>query len=208
MQDFGLYMIITKPVKSYREIAEIAVKQKVSYLQLREKHLNDRELIVAAETILQVTRGTNTKFVINDRADLAKIVQADCLHLGQTDLTLTQARSIVGNEMEIGLSTHSVMQAEIALEQNPAYIGYGPIYPTPTKAIADPAVGLDNLREVVEIATEKQIPVVAIGGIFTENLAEIIQAGAKNFCLVRNLMSCNDLEEKILEIQQIWRNNK
>lgn len=167
-------------------------------LQLREKHLSDREVLAAAAQITRVTRGTGTLFVMNDRADLALASGADLLHLGQDDLPIEQARQIVG-AMPIGLSTHSLNQVHQALAHNPAYIGFGPVYPTTTKQIADATVGTDLLRQVVDISP---VPVVAIGGIFPENIKDVLSSGARNLSLVRHLMHTDQTE---LRIEQINR---
>jgi thiamine-phosphate pyrophosphorylase len=200
MKDFGLYLIITKPTLSYQEIAKIAVKNNIEYLQLREKHLNDKEVLEASKEILAITKGTQTKYIINDRADLALLADADGVHLGQDDISYQQARAILGEDKIIGLSTHSLAQAKAALAHKPDYIGFGPIYPTPTKAIADPAVGLDYINEVVALS---DIPVVAIGGIDDTNAEKVIYHGAKNICLVRYFMNCDDLEHRILKIRSM-----
>lgn len=198
LDNFGLYLIITKSELSYQEIAQIAVKNNIRYLQLREKDLSDRELIAISREIMKITSGTKTKFIINDRADIAKIVDADGVHLGQDDLTLVEAKSILGEGKIYGLSTHSLEEAEEAIAQNPTYIGFGPVFPTPTKAKPDPAVGLDNIQEVVSTSP---VPVVVLGGIDETNLQQVINAGAKNVCLVRYLMNCTDLEERIIKIK-------
>lgn len=199
MTDFGLYVIATRPTLSYARVAEICVKRGVRYLQLREKEIDDRVLLDAAREIREVTRGTQTKFVINDRADIAVLSHADVLHLGQGDLSMAEARKIVG-DMPIGLSTHSIEQALIAIEQKPIYIGFGPVYPTTTKKNPDPTVGVELLRQVVGLSS---VPVVAIGGIFPENIGEVIAAGAKNICMVRHLMCDENLEDKIVRLQEI-----
>lgn len=194
-------MIITKPRLSYESVARVCVECGVKYLQLREKHLDDRETLSVAERVMSITRGTQTKFVMNDRADLALLSGADMLHLGQGDISLADARRIVGDKMPIGLSTHSIAQATEAIAQGPAYIGFGPIYPTTTKAIADPTVGTELLSQVMEFAP---IPVIAIGGIFPENANIVVGAGAKNICLVRHLMESEteaELKDKIVELQ-------
>ncbi len=196
MKNFGLCVIITKPLLSYTSVAKVCVKCGIKYLQLREKNLDDREILAAAAEIKAVTDGTDTQFVMNDRADLALLSKADMLHLGQGDITLAAARTIVG-DMPIGLSTHSLSQAAEALAQEPAYIGFGPVYPTTTKAIADPTVGTELLSQVVQ---STETPVIAIGGIFPETLDSVLSAGARNICLVRHLMECEseaELTERI-----------
>ena len=203
MKDFGLYLIITKPVLSYREVAEAAVRNDIRMLQLREKHLNDNELLAAAREIREVTSGTNTLLVINDRPDIALLCEADVLHLGQNDISVKDARKIVGDDMLIGLSTHSFQQAKDALAHNPDYIGFGPIYKTPTKVNPDPTVGTDNLREIVSVADEKNVPVIAIGGIFPESIPTVLEAGARNICMVRYFMESNDLDERIKKIKEM-----
>ncbi|MFI3265161.1 MAG: thiamine phosphate synthase [Rikenellaceae bacterium] len=200
MNNFGLYAIATKPALSYGKVAEICVRQGVRFLQLREKHLSDRELLRAAAEIKSVTQGSQTIFVMNDRADLAYIAGADCLHLGQDDISVQDARKIVG-DMPIGLSTHSLQQVEAANQEELLYIGFGPVYPTTTKANPDPTVGVDLLREAVKLS---KYPVVAIGGIFPENVATIMDAGAHNLCLVRHLM-CEEMEQRIVEINSMIR---
>lgn len=202
MSDFGLYVIITKPALSYARVAEICVARGVKMLQLREKGLDDKALLAAAAEIMSVTRGTETLFVMNDRADLAFLAGADAVHLGQGDVSLADARRIVGNGTRIGLSTHSPEQARGAIADGADYIGFGPVWPTPTKAVPDPAVGLAQLAEVVAFSP---VPVVAIGGIFPENLDGVLATGAKNPCLVRYLMESPDaavLEGRIAELQQ------
>ncbi len=200
IENYGLCMIITNPKLEYEQVAAVAVRCGVKYLQLREKGADDRAILAAAKRIKSITDGTQTKFVINDRADLALLAGADMLHLGQGDITLADARKIVG-EMPIGLSTHSLAQAMEALEQKPEYIGFGPIYPTTTKAIADPTVGTDFLNQVTQIAN---CPVIAIGGIFPENVETVCRAGAKNICLVRHFMECEteqELESRVRAMQ-------
>ncbi|MBT3169003.1 MAG: thiamine phosphate synthase [Candidatus Cloacimonetes bacterium] len=202
MENFGIYVIITKPVLSYREIAEICVRNEVTMLQLREKHLTDRQLLQAAREIISITKGTKTNFVINDRPDIAMLCNADYLHLGQTDLTISEARKIVGKKIKIGLSTHSIQQAQDAISQKPDYIGFGPVFPTTTKIIPDPTVGTKNLQTVLKFA---EIPVIAIGGIFPGNIDEVLQVGAKNLCLVRHFMETSDFENRLKKIKEKMR---
>ncbi len=198
MEKFGVYVIITKPELPYAVIAEKCVKSGVRMLQLREKHLTDDELITIGKTLRAITKGTFTSLVINDRPDIAMLCDADYLHLGQDDMDIDDARKIVGN-MKIGLSTHTIYQAKKALEKNPAYIGFGPVYSTNAKANPDQPVGPDKLGEVMSFA---DVPVVAIGGLFPDNLQPVIDAGAKNIAMVRYLMQTKDFEKRVAALSE------
>ena len=200
MEKIGLYVIITKPSLSYRQVAEICVEKQIKMLQLREKFLSDKQLLKVARELRDITAGTDTQLVINDRPDIAKLCNADVLHLGQDDIDIEDARKIVG-DMKIGLSTHSLIQAKIALEKNPAYIGFGPVYPTTTKQIADPTVGTELLKQVVQLSN---VPVIAIGGIFPENIPAIKQSGADSYSLVRYLMETDELSIRIDKCRSLF----
>jgi len=136
--------------------------------------------------------------VINDRPDIAALCEADYLHLGQDDISIEDARRIVGN-MRIGLSTHTVEQAKEALNKKPDYIGFGPIFPTNAKAKPDPPVGTAQLKQVVDFSP---VPVVAIGGIFPDNLDLVLQTGVGSVAMVRHLMQTeffNECAKMIIE---------
>ncbi len=201
MNQIGVYAIITNPLLSHRAFAEKCVSYGIKMLQLREKHLSDKESIRIGKEIRSITRGTQTKFVINDRPDIAFICEADYLHLGQDDIPIEEARKIVG-DMKIGLSTHSLEQAREALLKKPDYIGFGPIYPTHAKSKPDLPVGTDLLKKVIGFS---DVPVVAIGGIFPENIRPVIDAGAVNIAVVRFLMQTTEPDERILYLQKLLK---
>lgn len=189
--EFGLYVIITRPVLPYHVIAEECVRLGIKMLQLREKHLDDKALLKTARELRSITQGTQTNLVINDRPDIALLCDADYLHLGQDDIPVEEARRIVGN-MKIGLSTHTLDQVKEAIKKKPDYIGFGPIYLTNAKAKPDPPVGTRLLRKVVQLSP---IPVVAIGGIFPENIDQVLQTGVRNIAMVRHLMQTSLFSE-------------
>ena len=195
----NLYVIITKPVLGYTQIAEICVRQKIPYLQLREKELEDRQLLRVARDIKSITTGSQTKFIINDRLDLCLLSDADGIHLGQDDFSYHDVKRLLPPDKLIGLSTHDMNQVNEALALKPDYIGFGPVYQTPTKTKPDPVVGTELLRQVLKIAT---IPVIAIGGIDDTNIHEVVAVGAQNVCMVRYFMNCTDLEERINKIKE------
>lgn len=145
----------------------------VHVLQLRDKRLDDRALIGRARAVRRVTRGTDTLFIMNDRPDLAVLAEADGVHVGQEELSVKDARTIVGCERLVGVSTHNIEQARQAVLEGADYIGCGPTFPSPTKrfeAFPGPAF----LRQV---AAEIRLPAFAIGGIREGNLGMVLETG-------------------------------
>jgi thiamine-phosphate pyrophosphorylase len=155
-----------------RFIQELVVAG-VGAIQLREKSLADHELVGRARKLSELTRGTATFAIVNDRPDIAALVAADGVHLGQEDLSVKDARSIVGPRMLIGISTHNIDQARQAVLDGANYIGAGPTFPSTTKKF-DNFAGLEFLREV---AAEIRLPTFAIGGIDAQNLPEVLATG-------------------------------
>lgn len=199
---YGLYMVMTNPVVGYEKCAKAGVRCGVPFIQLRMKNASREEIVSNAWKIREVTRGTDSLFIVNDDVSIAKEVGADGVHLGQRDMPLSEARKIWDAPGKIfGLSTHSEAQAEAAIAQQPDYIGIGPIFPTPTKAIADPDLGVARAGA---IAKSTPLPHVVLGGIDETNLAEILRAGAVNYCAVRAIMQSAEPERAICRLQKIW----
>jgi len=202
---YGLYVVMTNPVVGYEACAQAAVNCGVPFIQLRMKNASREEIVSNAWKIREVTRGTDSLFIVNDDVRIAKEVDADGVHLGQGDMPLSEARKIWDAPGKIfGLSTHSEEQAEAAIAQQPDYIGIGPIFPTPTKAIADPDLGVERAGA---IAKETPLPHVVLGGIDETNLPKILKAGAVNYCAVRAIMQSPEPETVIRRLQQIWTAN-
>lgn len=145
----------------------------VDILQWRQKRGADRDFLQKARAVRELCRRYTTPFVVNDRPDIALLVEADGLHLGQDDLPQAEARRLVGPEMVIGRSTHSLEQALKADAEAADYLGFGPIFTTPSKEKPDPTVGIDGL---VEMLGRIQRPVVAIGGLDENNLSQVVAA--------------------------------
>lgn len=204
MDNFGLYVILTRPAVGHAAAAEIAVRRGVRMLQLREKGMPDSKLLRIAREVRAATQGTETRFIVNDRPDIAVLCDADGVHVGQDDLPVAEVRRIVGERMIVGLSTHSIAQATAAQSvKGVDYIGFGPVYPTTTKAVPDPVVGTALLKEVLRFS---RLPVVAIGGIFPENIAPVLATGARNPCLVRYFMEPPEpaeVERRIASVQRM-----
>jgi len=153
----------------------------VDVLQLREKDARDDEILAAAATFRAVCNEHGTLFVLNDRADLAVAAEADGVHVGQDDEAVASVRERVGQELLIGLSTHSREQLAAALQTDADYVCVGPVYATPTKPDY-PAVGLELVRHAADVADR---PWFAIGGINGKNVTEVAAAGAPRVVVVR-----------------------
>ena len=145
----------------------------VRMFQLRDKQLADRPLVALARRLRQVTRDHDARLIINDRPDIAQISNADGVHVGQDEIEVRDARSLLGANKLIGVSTHSIEQARTAVLEGADYIGCGPTYETATKQFAH-FPGLDFLRQV---ANEIRLPAYAIGGIGPDNLTETMSTG-------------------------------
>lgn len=166
-------------------LAERTLVMRPSWVQLRAKKADDRTWLEASRELQSRCKRVGVPFVVNDRADIARIVGADGLHLGQDDLRIDEARRIVG-DLVIGLSTHDLEQAQRAEAAGADLIAFGPIYPTRTKVNPDPTVGLERLREVRAAVSR---PIVAIGGITPENAAQTRDAGADYLAVISALPS-------------------
>ena len=149
------------------------IDAQVDLIQLRDKTLTDKQLVLAGRVISGLVRGTSTRFIMNDRADLAVAAGANGVHLGQDDIEVADARRIVGAARTIGVSTHSISQARQAVLAGANYIGVGPVFESTTKNFAE-HVGLKLVEEVVK---EIQLPAFAIGGINSGNVNLIVEAG-------------------------------
>lgn len=165
-------------------LLEAAVRGGVDLVQLREKRLPDGELLTALEEARAVTRRLGVPLVVNDRPDLAVLVGADFVHVGQDDLPVEAVRRF---GLPVGLSTHSAEELERAEAD---YVGVGPVFSTPTKE-GRPAVGLEYVRHA---ASHARVPWFAIGGIDETNVANVVAAGARRIAVVRAIGEAEDPE--------------
>lgn len=199
---FGLYLVITDPVTSYEACAEAAVAEKVRYIQLRMKQTAQDTVIRVARRLRAITRGANTLLIVNDDPVAAVEAEADGAHLGQDDMSLFEARERFPSLRVFGLSTHNEDQARTPEAQAADYCGVGPIFPTPTKAIPDPTLGVERAGAIMRAAP---CTTVAIGGINAANLRDVLRAGALNFAVVREVCRSPRPAEAIRRLQQIWQ---
>ncbi|WP_239615730.1 thiamine phosphate synthase [Cohnella mopanensis] len=193
MRNFRLYAITGEqfhPGRDLIEVMEEAILGGVDIIQLRDKTSEKRELLRKAKALRELTLKHDVTFIVNDHIDVALEVDADGIHLGQEDLSLLEARKIVGNKI-IGISTHALQEALLAEQQGADYIGVGPVFPTATKADVVAPVTVSYVREV---ARTIKIPFVAIGGIKLHNVDEVLQAGATRICAVSEIVGSTDVK--------------
>ncbi|QNI68114.1 thiamine-phosphate pyrophosphorylase [Synechococcus sp. BMK-MC-1] len=165
-----------------------ALESGVTLVQYRRKHGSDGLRLQEAQQLAQLCRAHNALFIVNDRIDLALLVNADGVHLGQEDLPQHEARRLLGNEKLIGRSTHALAQLEAAQQEGADYAGVGPVFATATKADRQPA-GLNWVKEACAAA---RIPWFAIGGITATTLPRVREAGAQRVAVVSAIMASED----------------
>jgi thiamine-phosphate pyrophosphorylase len=194
-----LYVLIDgrSSLAEFESLAKSLVAAGVNLIQLRDKQLDDRQLLARARRLREITGGTETLFVMNDRPDLALLARADGVHVGQTELMVKEVRAIVGPKPLVGVSTHSLEQARRAVLDGANYIGVGPTFPSDTKPFEQfPGLGL--LRDV---AAEIRLPAFAIGGIAVENVREVLATGICRVAVSSAILSAVDPGAAVREIR-------
>ncbi|MBY0461223.1 MAG: thiamine phosphate synthase, partial [Gemmataceae bacterium] len=187
-----LYVLLTRarcPAALDWTIRE-AARGGADVFQLREKALPDRELLELAREVRRWTRETNALFIVNDRPDIARLCEADGVHLGQDDLSVKDARRVLGPGPLIGVSTHSVEQLRQAVLDGADYAGVGPTFPSRTKSF-DAFPGLAFVRAAHQ---ESTLPMFVLGGIGPENACEVVAAGARRLAVSSAVCAADDPE--------------
>lgn len=178
---------------SHSEQVKRFVDEGAGLVQLREKSASSREFLSEAMKSVEIAHSRGARLLINDRVDIARMSGADGVHLGQDDLPPEKARELLGDDAIIGFSTHSVEQAIAAVRLPIDYIAIGPIFPTKTKENPHPVVGCEGITAVRNAIGD--FPVVAIGGITSENLQEVLDAGADSAAMISGLNDIRTLSE-------------
>lgn len=180
--------------RSNVEVVARMIDSGIRVVQYREKVKKTRQKYEECLKIREMTREAGVTLIVNDHIDLALLVNADGVHIGQDDLPPEKVRELVGEGMIVGLSTHSPVQALAAVKAGVDYIGVGPIFATKTKKdVCDP-VGLEYLEYVVQ---NIRLPFVAIGGIKEHNIAEVSRRGARCIALVTEIVGAEDIVAKV-----------
>jgi thiamine-phosphate pyrophosphorylase len=193
--DTGKYKVI--------DLARIAVEGGANAVQLREKHMTMDELLPIAKNMRSICRDVH--FIINDRVDLAKIVEADGVHLGQDDLPIEYARDLLGENSIIGISCGSIDEARYAQDGSADYIGFGHMYPTVSKLKSTPAKSFSELEAV---CSSVSIPVIAIGGISIENIKPLLQYKIGGIAVIRAFSNSENPQEVIKQFRTALTNVK
>jgi thiamine-phosphate pyrophosphorylase len=185
-----LYVLIDAgpSIESFRRLVESLVAAEVGAIQLRDKRLPDRLLLERARLLAETTGETHTLCIMNDRPDLAVLCGADGVHVGQEELTVKDARRILGPRGLVGVSTHSLEQARAAVLDGASYIGVGPTFPSGTKHFAD-FPGTELLKAV---AAEVRLPAFAIGGVTLENVSEVLATGISRVAVAGAIVGAVD----------------
>lgn len=190
--NFDLYLITDRKLtqrRDLRAVVEQALDGGVRAIQLREKDLGGKELFDLADKISVLCQRYNAQLFINDRIDVALAVDAAGVQLGKTSIPIQTARALLGVGKSIGYSAHTLEEAAAAAQDGADFLLFGPVYFTPSKATYGAPQGLAALREIVD---KIAVPVYAIGGIKTENLAETIKTGVRGVALISAVMSAAD----------------
>ena len=195
--DLGYVSADTAPVA-----AEKLLEGGVDILQLRAKDVAKSIVAGLAEEIHALTAPLGVPLILNDYPELLRDVAAEGAHVGQDDLSVAEARAAAGRPVIIGKSTHSLAQARSAAEEGADYIGFGPLFATPTKP-GRPAIGLEDIATV---HAEVSLPIFCIGGIKPENLAAVRAAGAQRIVVVSAWLQADDIAAAVREARQVLEN--
>lgn len=195
--DVRVYVLITEAIcrRPWRDVAQAAIDVGTGCLQLREPELPTRELAERAAWLTERCAAAKVHFVVNDRADVARFVPGAGVHVGQSDLPVTNVRAIVGPDRLVGLSTHNVEQIQHAIDSGADYVGVGPVYPSATKP-RDFLPGLDFACEAAKLP----IPTVAIGGITLENAADVFETGVDTIAVTAAVCAADDPGEAVTSL--------
>ena len=181
---------------SHAEQVERLIAGGATLIQLRDKHAGPNDFYNAAVEAIRIARTHSVRIIINDRVDIALAANADGVHLGQDDLSLSAGRKLMGKKI-VGISTHDLDQARAAECGGADYIGFGPMFGTRTKATVYEARGPEMLKQ---IRGAVRVPIVAIGGITEENIQQVWQAGADSAAIISDILHNDDPGAKVMRI--------
>jgi len=204
--DLSLYVVTDRGLargRSHREVAEAAIAGGATVIQLRDKTAEARALFEAGREIRELSARRGALFIVNDRLDIALAVEADGVHMGQDDLPAPVARRLLGPNKVLGVSVENGAQAAQAERDGADYVAIGPIYEARgSKAGAGPPVGP---QAIAEVRRHTRLPIVAIGGIKPEHVAEVVRAGADGIAVISAVVAAPDIAAAARHLQRLIR---
>ncbi|MGP3779665.1 thiamine phosphate synthase [Halanaerobium saccharolyticum] len=210
MLNWDLYLITEESLSAGRKSIEVvkeAAAAGVDVIQLREKNLSLREKFQLGKQVKKICRQYGINFIVNDRVDLAQALDADGVHLGQSDLPLRSARKILGPDKIIGLSAWLNQEITAAEDDGADYLGVGAIFETKSKQLNPDKNGI-GLQKLAEIRKNTDLPLIAIGGLNKNNAAQVIKNGADCISVITALTKAERIENEALEFKKIIREAK
>jgi thiamine-phosphate diphosphorylase/hydroxyethylthiazole kinase len=204
--DASLYVITDNKSAGRKSIIDVvrqAIQGGATIIQLRDKNASDEEMIIVGKELLKITK-REIPLIINDNVKVAIAIGAQGIHVGQKDMPALKAKKMINGSMILGVSANTVREAIMAEKDGADYIGAGPVFPTSTKPDADPAIGLNGLRNIKKAVS---IPVVAIGGINSGNAEEVMKI-ADGMAVVSAIMAADDPERATEELSKIIKKNE
>lgn len=187
---------------SHLELARMAIAGGADTIQFRQKEGSTRKLIEIAQQLKQICTGMGVTFIVNDRLDVAIASDSDGVHLGQDDFPIPLARELLGESRIIGGSAVTLNEARKCLDEGADYVGFGPVYPTTSKADAGPVAGINLMKEVID---KVPLPLIAIGGVNKDNTPEVIRAGAHGIAVISAVCCQQDPEQATRELFRVLK---
>ena len=204
MKDYlKLYLVTDRDLslgRSLEEVVSEAVQGGVTVVQLREKEASTGEFIELARRLMTLLKPLDIPLIINDRVDVALAVDADGVHIGQSDMSYEDVRRLLGPDKIIGLSVENFEDIEAANALDVDYVGISPVYGTPTKTDTAEPFGLDGLRKAVQMSVH---PTVAIGGMNASTIAEVMAAGTDGVAVVSAICSAENIRKATSDLRAI-----
>lgn len=184
--------------RSLYEVVKESLDGGVTFLQLREKQLDEDHFLEEAKKLQGLCSEYNVPFIINDNVEIALAINADGVHIGQSDMEMKEAREKLGPDKIIGVSAHTKEEALLAQAQGADYLGVGAVFPTSSKDDAE-SVSYETLKAICEVVS---IPVVAIGGITRENLHQLSGSGVSGISVISAIYAQSDIKEAARKLKQ------
>jgi thiamine-phosphate pyrophosphorylase len=179
------------------DLAAAYLRGGARFLQFRAKSMPGDAFLATASALVQLAHRHGARLVINDRADIACLASADGVHVGQEDLSPEAVRGLVGKELMVGLSTHTLEQVDRAVREPVTYVAIGPVFGTTSKSTGYARIGLDLVRQAAGRAASRDLPLVAIGGITLDSAASVLDAGAASVAVIGDLLATGDPEARV-----------